>query len=59
MEDAKSNPIVRKTNGEYDGMEVSKTEDAVKDNQTVKKCLGFLSHDENDHWYICPQYNSK
>ena len=42
MEDAKSNPIVRKTNGEYDGMEVSKTEDAVKDNQTVKKCLGFL-----------------
>ena len=39
-------------------MQVKQAEDAVKDNHPIKKGFGILIHDETNHWYICPQYQS-
>ena len=35
MEHAESTPIVRQTDGKYDNLKVSKTEDAMEDNHPV------------------------
>ena len=58
MADAEANIIIRVVKKENDNMQVTQTEEAVKDNQPIKKGSGSLIHDENDHWYICPQYQS-
>ena len=48
--------VIMKT--ECDGVQITQAEEAVKDNHPIEKCFVFLFHDENDHWHICPQYQS-
>ena len=58
MKQTESNIIRRQTDKDNEDMEVSQTEEAVKDNQPIKKGFGSLIYGENDHWYIRPQYKS-
>ena len=59
MADAKAIPKVREVDQKHDDIKIIQAEKAVKDYQPIKKGSEFLIQDEHDHWYICPQYNSK
>ena len=58
MKHTKTNIIIREPDEDDEDMEVTQTEEAVKDNQPIKKGFGALIQGKNDHGYICPQYKS-
>ena len=52
------NIIVRNVSEDHDNFQVNQAEEAIEDNHPIKKGFGSLIHGENDHWHICPQYQS-
>ena len=59
MADAEAIPKIRgAVYQKHDNIKIIQADKAVKDNQPIKKGFGFLIQYENDHWYICCQYQS-
>ena len=58
MKHTEANIIIRQADEDDKDVEVTQTEEAVKDDQPIKKGFGALIQGKNDHGYICPQYKS-
>ena len=58
MKQAEANIIFWQANEDDKDMEVTQTEETVKDDQPIKEGFASSIHGKNDHRYICAQYKS-